>query len=394
MEMAGEFGRMRGACKLLEPSRDSPHGAPSEHPRMLEEFIHSHRDDIIGQAQARVASRESPNVRGLELKRVIPVFLDQLSDALRLMRSTGEVDHTQIGKTAGQHGHELFRAGLTIGQAVHDYGDVCQTITTLALETAAPISGEDFKMLNLCLDDAIAGAVTEYAHQREKAITAEGTERLGSLAHELRTQLNTAMLSSENIRAGRVAPGGSTGILLDRSLMALRSLIDRSLADVRLDAGLGRLELLSVRELLQRAEIGALAQGDEAQIQFLSATVDREVMVEGDREALAAAISNLLQNAFKFTRRHGRVSLTVKADDSQVLIEVEDECGGLPPGKTEDLFRAFEQRGRDRSGLGLGLAICLKAAKANAGDIRVKDVPGKGCVFTLVLPRKSPPALG
>jgi signal transduction histidine kinase len=122
-------------------------------------------------------------------------------------------------------------------------------------------------------------------------------------------------------------------------------------------------------------------------------SVDPTVTVEGDRQTLAALISNLLQNAFKFTRDHGDVALTARATADRVLFEVEDECGGLPPGKTDDLFRPFEQRGSDRSGVGLGLSICFKAAKANGGEIRVRDLPGKGCVFTLDLPRKPPPPL-
>jgi signal transduction histidine kinase len=70
-----------------------------------------------------------------------------------------------------------------------------------------------------------------------------------------------------------------------------------------------------------------------------------------------------------------------------VLFDVEDECGGLPPGSTDNLFRPFEQQGTDRTGVGLGLSISLKAARANGGDICVRDLPGRGCVFTLDLPR-------
>jgi signal transduction histidine kinase len=115
------------------------------------------------------------------------------------------------------------------------------------------------------------------------------------------------------------------------------------------------------------------------------------VTIEGDRQILAAAVANLLQNAFKFTPTYGKVVLTTSATADRVLFEVEDECGGLPPGKPEDLFRSFEQRSSDRTGLGLGLSICLKAAKANGGRITVRDVPGKGCVFTLDLPRQPRP---
>jgi hypothetical protein len=60
----------------------------------------------------------------------------------------------------------LLRQGFTVSQVVHDYGDVCQSITELAVETHAPISAEDFRVLNGCLDNAIAGAVTEFGRER------------------------------------------------------------------------------------------------------------------------------------------------------------------------------------------------------------------------------------
>jgi signal transduction histidine kinase len=359
---------------------------------MLDAFIQSNRGEIIARAKVRVASRPCPTPGATELAKGLPIFLEQLCDALRRAKSTDVIDHEQIGATAGRHGLDLLRLGLTIGQVVHDYGDICQTITELVVEQNAVISAEEFRTLNLCLDDAIAEAVTEYARQRERAITDLGTERLGILAHELRGSLNTAMLSFESIKSGVVAAGGSTGVVHARSLNALRELIDRSLVDVRLDSGKERRDCISVADLVGELETGASIQAQARGLRFTVASVDRSVTVEGDRQILAATVSNLLQNAFKFTLNHGKVSLTVVATAGRVLFEVEDECGGLPPGRAEDLFRPFEQRGSDRSGLGLGLAICLKAAKASGGDLRVRNLPGAGCVFTLDLPRKPPPS--
>jgi signal transduction histidine kinase len=66
--------------------------------------------------------------------------------------------------------------------------------------------------------------------------------------------------------------------------------------------------------------------------------------------------------------------------------EIEDQCGGLPPGKAETLFNPFEQRSADRSGLGLGLAICMRGTLAVGGTLRVRDLPGRGCVFMVELP--------
>jgi len=355
---------------------------------VLDDFITANRDTIIACAKARVASRTSPKRSDAELTNGIPVFLDQLCAALRLAKSSDVIAHEQISESAGRHGRDLLRMGLTIGQVVHDYGDVCQTVTELAVRKDAAIPGDEFRILNLCLDDAIAEAVTEYARQREHAIADRGTERLGILAHELRNLLNTATLTFESIKSGLVAPGGNTGLVHSRSLMALRDLVDRSLADVRLDAGIERVECMSAAEFVDEIEIGASLQARARGLGFAVVHVDRTVTIVGDRQTLAAAVSNLLHNAFKFTREHGNVSLTMRATSDRVLFEVEDECGGLPPGKTEDLFRPFEQRGANRSGVGLGLSICLKAAKANGGEIHVRNIPGKGCVFTLALPRK------
>jgi signal transduction histidine kinase len=363
---------------------------------VLAHFIVSNRDAIIAIARARVASRTSPLPSDVELTNGIPVFLDQLGDALRLAKSSGAHPHEELSATAGRHGSDLFRMGLTIAQVVRDYGDVCQAITELALQQKTLIPGVEFQTLNLCLDDAIAGAVTEYAQQRERAIAAQGTERLGILAHEMRNLLHTAMLSFESIKTGRVAAGGSTGLVHGRSLLGLRDLVDRSLADVRLDAGIERLEPISVAEFVEEVEISALIQAQALGLGFAVTSVDPTVTIEGDRQILAAAVSNLLQNAFKFTRPQSNVSLSTRVTADRVLFEIEDECGGLPPGKTETLFRPFEPRRTNppgHGGLGLGLSICLKAAKANAGEIRVRDLPGKGCIFTLDLPRKPPPPL-
>src|SRR4029434_4314239 len=105
------------------------------------------------------------------------------------LRSGGAKLNAEISKSAVLHGHDLLLQGFTVSQVAHDYGDVCQSITDLALEMNAPISTDDFRTLNRCLDDAIAGAVTEFGRGRNQfgidGEAARGSERLGFLAHEL-----------------------------------------------------------------------------------------------------------------------------------------------------------------------------------------------------------------
>ncbi len=356
---------------------------------MLSEFLSTNRDDLLRRARLRVAARTVPPASEIELTFGLPIFLDQLQVALRRATTDKTSDHAALGKTAEQHGYELFRQGLTIAQVVHDYGDLCQVITGLAAEQGATIDANEFQTFNLCLDDAIASAVTEYEHQREVLVVNEGTERLGVLAHEMRNLLNNAIVAVASMKRGIVGVGGSTSAILDRSLMGMHVLIDRSLAEVRLDAGMVKLTNLPVWEVVNEVVIGASLFAEKRNLRLAVSPVDHTAIVAADRQLLAAAITNLLQNAFKFTVHGSTVNLNTTTTSTRVLIEVQDECGGLPPGSREELLRPFTQHGHDRTGLGLGLSICVKALQSMSGELHVRDLPGKGCIFTIDLPKQT-----
>jgi signal transduction histidine kinase len=364
------------------------------HPSLgvLRAFVAKNRSEILARSRARVSERNAPAATEAELVQALPSFLNQLGEALRRASSHEDIDHTEIASSATEHGGQRFQQGLTVAQVVHDYGDVCQVITGLAVEQGAPVSVDEFRTLNLCLDDAIAGAVTAFSGLREGAIASEGTERLGVLAHEMRNLLNAAILSFASIKRGIVAPGGSTSALHDRCLMRLHTLVDRSMADVRLEVGKQNLEPLPIWELLEEAEIGGSMVAHARGITLVVTPIDRAVLVLADRQILLAAVANLLQNAFKFSPAGTTVSLRAHSVAGRVLIEIEDECGGLPPGAPEALLRPFVQQAADRTGLGLGLSICLKAVNAISGQLRIRDVPGKGCVFIIDLPQLGPAA--
>ena len=132
---------------------------------MLHEFVTLNREEIIKRCRSKVASRSIPTPSEAEINHGVPLFLDQLVGAL-LSDGTKSPD---IDRSAGQHGHDLLLRGFTVSQVVHDYGDVCQTITELAVETNAPISIDDFRTLNRYLDDAIAGAVTMYQRESQQS---------------------------------------------------------------------------------------------------------------------------------------------------------------------------------------------------------------------------------
>jgi signal transduction histidine kinase len=354
---------------------------------MLHEFILTNRDEIIGRCRAKVATRSIPPPTDAEIDHGVPLFLEQLVDALRLGLSSSP----EIGRSAVLHGHDLLRQGFTVSQVVHDYGDICQSITELAVELNAPISTEDFRTLNRCLDDAIAGAVTEYGRERNQSTLegeiARGSERLGFLAHELRNLTHTALVSFEVLQTGNVGVSGSTGTILHRSLKGLAALIGRALEEVRLTRSVGTRETFLVAGFIEELTPAAMLMGSARGIRLTVVPGDAGVAIEADRETLAAVVGNLLQNAFKFTLPRTTVTLRVGATSERVLIEIQDECGGIPSADLGGLFDPFEQRSADRTGLGIGLAFSRWGVEANQGRIYARNVPETGCVFTVDLPR-------
>ena len=139
---------------------------------MLIEFVTIHKQEIITRCKAKAAKRGAPESTKAGIDHGVPMFLDQLIDELRLKR----VPNPEIRKTAAKHGHDLLHQGFNVSQVVHGYGDVCQSITEMAVETNAPISSDDFRLLNRCLDDAIATAVTEFGSERDQAFEEYGAD--------------------------------------------------------------------------------------------------------------------------------------------------------------------------------------------------------------------------
>ena len=376
---------------------------------MMHDFLSNNRIELIERCRAKVAERPTRAATVLQLQTGVPLFLDQLIRTLRIEQtaqpmasrkisgpSGGAPALSEIGVTAARHGKELLVLGFTVDQVVHDYGDLCQAITDLAYERDAPFKIDEFRTLNRCLDNAIAEAVTEFSYQRDFAVAdkqaVEMNERLGFLAHELRNFLGTATLAFTAAKVGNLSLAGATGSVLERSLVGLRNLIDRSLAEVRITAGpTVQRRVFSAAQFVTEVRHSAALEAEIHGCIFTVSVVDPLLAIEGDWDLLFSAVGNLLQNAFKFTYPHTEVTLDVYATGDRILMDVKDNCGGVPPGTAENMFLPFVQKGADRSGLGLGLSIARRSVEANNGELSVRDVPNVGCIFTISLPRHAMP---
>lgn len=357
---------------------------------MLYEFITLHRDDIIARTRDRVKGRLWPSISSREVEHGVPLFLTQLSETLRLEATETPFAGDAISNSATRHGAELSAAGFTVSQVVHDYGDICQAITEVALAQNAPITVEEFHTLNRCLDVAIAEAVTELTRLRTQKREEDEVERLGRTAHELRDLLNGAFLAFHALKRGSVPINGSTGAILGRSLTSMLAHVDRELSEVRLASAQHRHEPTSVVTFVDEIAATGMLHAEYRGVQFIVAPVDPTLVFDVDPQLLGSAVTNLLHNAFKNTPTSGRVVLRANAEGQRLFIEIEDECGGIPESKG-NLFQAFGvQRGTDRSGLGLGLSIAQRAVHAHNGDIRIRNMPGRGCIFAIDVPLAAP----
>jgi hypothetical protein len=119
---------------------------------VLHEFLTANRTDLINRCRLKVSQRLAPKVTDAELAHGIPRFLDQLIKTLQVEQTSEPMQSrrvsgpagggpvlSEIAVTAALHGRELSQQGFTVGQVVHDYGDLCQAITDLAFKRSAPI---------------------------------------------------------------------------------------------------------------------------------------------------------------------------------------------------------------------------------------------------------------
>jgi hypothetical protein len=212
---------------------------------MLHEFLCLHHDELVARCTAKVARRVArdggPSVAG----NGVPLFLRQLADLLAHERATPVRQHSDIesaplssdvGHAAASHGLEMLRRGFSVGQVVHSYGDVCQSVTEMAIEEKAAISADEFRTLNRCLDDAIADAVGAFSQARQTLVDNESKsvqDRLALFVDEQQRLVAIAIQSYAAIKTGTIGLSGATGTLLVFALNEMLSLAERTLPGIR-----------------------------------------------------------------------------------------------------------------------------------------------------------------
>jgi two-component system, OmpR family, phosphate regulon sensor histidine kinase PhoR len=231
-----------------------------------------------------------------------------------------------------------------------------------------------------------------YLHARLSRLK---TDFVSLVSHELRTPLTSIRMFIETLALGRVKDPAQTQEvlqLLQRETERLSAMIERVLDWARLESGRQRYrkDRLPVRSVVDASLEAFRAQRLEAEVDLRCQLPEALPEVEGDKEALAGALLNLLHNAYKYSGGKKRIELRADVRDGGVDIEVEDHGVGIGKRDKKRVFDRFYRVDnlltRQTEGSGLGLSISRRIVEAHGGKLTVKSELGKGSTFTMHLP--------
>jgi signal transduction histidine kinase/ActR/RegA family two-component response regulator len=235
-------------------------------------------------------------------------------------------------------------------------------------------------------------------HRAEEALLLADRRKdefLATLAHELRNPLAPIRTGLDilRIRSGDAQATQRATDIMERQLRQMVRLVDDLLDVSRINTGkfaikMGRVELKAVvNDALEVVRSYIELHGHELAIDL----PDRPVFLHGDATRLAQILSNLLNNAAKYTNRGGRVSLSARVEDRTLVLVVADNGIGLAPDMLNSVFEMFVQVDstleRTNAGLGVGLSLARRLVELHRGTIDARsDGPGRGSSFTVRLP--------
>jgi signal transduction histidine kinase len=233
---------------------------------------------------------------------------------------------------------------------------------------------------------------------RELRVSRMQSDFVAAVSHEFRTPLSSISQLSEMLMTDRLASDdlrSKAYTVLARESARLRALVEALLEFGRLEAGRAvyRFEPLEIGAFLETlaAEFGERVGASGYRIELNRPPAP--ITVRADREALAQAVTNLLDNAVKYSPECHTVWVNAVRDEGRVTIEVHDRGLGIPADEQRDIFERFVRGSNSKAmrikGTGVGLATALHIARAHGGKILLRSEPGQGSRFTIVLPQWS-----
>ncbi|HZE73289.1 MAG TPA: ATP-binding protein [Pyrinomonadaceae bacterium] len=218
-------------------------------------------------------------------------------------------------------------------------------------------------------------------------------EFLSNVSHELRTPLTAILAFVETLESDKLEENDDNRrflAIIRKNAARMQHLIDDILELSAIEAGNVRVEPRDVElRPLVNDVVASLAARAAAGDITIDNQIDSDAVIHADARRLEQMLTNLLENAIKFNRKQGRVSIRSEAGALDRIM-VQDTGEGIPAQHLERLFERFYRvdraRSRELGGTGLGLAIVKHLARAHGGDVRVESKLGEGSVFLIELP--------
>lgn len=341
---------------------------------MFREWLSANRAVIVARAQHATAETSCEPVADTGVAQLFDHIVEALAPA--------PDDSTTGGAATARHGGERSRSGAPLARLVHEHGKLVRAALEVADEQGVWLGPGELRELLEAFDSTLAAAVSDHQRACDRSQDEERADRLKHFSHELRNKLYTVTLAWSVLKGRKGEAGDESTAVVDRNLTSLVNFIDASLAELRDDRGQRDCGRVIVLELVDELALELSPEAAPRKLRFEVAPIPADLAVEASWAVLAETLGRLLHSAFRCSREGGRVSLRAKASGDRVLIEVEDESGGLGSANAHAVLAAVASRGAAP-----GAPPQQGTIEAYGGKVDLYDLPGKGCIVTLSLPR-------
>ncbi|MDC0669197.1 sensor histidine kinase [Nannocystis radixulma] len=381
----------------------------SQQAHALAEQLERDRQVIIARWVERMRQRHVGRqpLPTLELVDSLPEFLARVAEALRLGLPSDEHDAevTQpTAEVAREHGMHRYRHGFDVRAVVEEYTILLDVLLDYLAEQQYRLELPELRAILRMVSVGVAAAVDQLTAERDTAVQASHAELLqareyerqliGVVSHDLRNPLAIILNCAAIMMRGQ-----GLSELSVRSLQRLRNNAERAvrligdLLDFTQERSLGRMPVRPADCDMQQLIREAI---EEAALTHPGRTIDQSgemgaIAGHWDRDRVAQVLTNLLDNALKFSPLDSRVSVDVDADEEQVTVAVHNWGAPIPPERLGSVFEAFQRADPTapaRVSLGLGLHISREIARSHGGSLDVDSAADRGTTLTLTLPRR------
>ncbi len=367
----------------------------------IEDFNALARDFNAMAEQVRGWIEEAANERG-KLEALIDnisagiMVTDSDARILLLNRAAGKIMGLEGGEVSGRRVIEVFSSRdldvivnrSTQGEHVDEEIELLYPRHLTLRVKANPVKGSDERVISTV---SVIEDVTELSRLNRMR-----QDFVANVSHELRTPVATIRALADSLQEGALDDRDRAERFLrdlGREAARLSQLIEDLLTLSRLEAKETSLQLqeFELRGLVKECMEDKAKLAERFGVELELREAREGMVVVADRGLLRTALNNLVDNAIKYNRPGGKVSVRIKEEEGAgVVIEVTDTGIGIPREETPRVFERFyrldKARSRETGGTGLGLSIVKHIVDLHGGLVEVRSVEGEGSTFTIMLP--------